>query len=50
MASEYIRTGKSIYGGYYAEDRKGNIGRGKTESVARQALDAAQNQNNSKKK
>ena len=29
MASEHISTGKSIYGGYYAQDSSGNIGRGK---------------------
>lgn len=50
MASESISTGKSIYGGYYAQDSKGNIGYGKTENVAINALQAAQNKNNSSKK
>lgn len=43
MPSERISTGKSIYGGYYAQDSSGNIGRGKSESIARQALQSAQN-------
>lgn len=51
MASERISTGKSIYGGYYAQDSSGNIGRGKSEGVARQALQSAQSksQSNGKK-
>lgn len=50
MASEHISTGKSIYGGHYAQDSSGNIGRGKSESVARQALQSAQNKSNSQGK
>ncbi|QZZ22838.1 hypothetical protein J5X98_11105 [Leptothermofonsia sichuanensis E412] len=52
MASEHISTGKSIYGGYYAQDSSGNISRGKSEGIARQALQSAQNrasQNRGKK-
>ena len=52
MASERITTGNSIYGGKYAQDSKGNIGYGKDESIARDALKAAQNkdaQNKGKK-
>ncbi|WP_175551121.1 hypothetical protein [Spirulina major] len=43
MASESVYTGKSIYGGYYAKDSKGNLGRGKSESNAINALKMAQN-------
>lgn len=43
MSNETVRTGKSIYGGHYAEDSKGNIGRGSSESSAIEALKMAQN-------
>lgn len=43
MASESVHTGKSIYGGHYAKDSKGNHGYGKTESTAIHALKMAQN-------
>jgi hypothetical protein len=49
MATERISTGKSIYGGSYAQDSKGNIGYGKNESIARQALQSAQNKAAEKK-
>lgn len=50
MASEKISEGKSIYGGYYAEDSKGNIGRGDSKESARQALGSAQQQSQSNQK
>ncbi|MCW6036647.1 hypothetical protein K4A83_10280 [Spirulina subsalsa FACHB-351] len=42
MATENVHTGKSIYGGHYAQDSKGNIGRGNSESSAIEALKMAQ--------
>jgi|GEM_PF-6932197 len=50
MSDVKVTTGDSIYGGKYAEDDKGNIGRGNTESAALSALQAAQAANNSNKK
>lgn len=49
MASETIKTGNSIYGDKYAQDSRGNIGYGPTESAALQALNVAQSRENSKK-
>jgi hypothetical protein len=50
MSSESVTTGDSIYGGKYAQDTKGNIGRGNTESAALSALQAAQAASNSNDK
>ena len=50
MSTEKIRTGDSIYGGKYAEDSKGNIGRGPTDAAALAALQAAQATNNNSNK
>lgn len=41
MSNETVYTGKSFYGGHYAKDSKGNIGRGSSESNAIQALKMA---------
>ena len=49
MATETVKTGDSIYGGKYAEDSKGNIGCGNTESAAMQALSSAQASESNKK-
>jgi hypothetical protein len=48
--SEEVRIGNSIFGGKYAEDTKGNIGRGPTEAAALVALQAAQAANNNSSK
>ncbi len=48
MGSERVTVGKSMYGGYYAQDSKGNIGRGNSEAGARDALRAAQNNRKNK--
>lgn len=44
--SEHVRTGDSFFGGKYAEDSKGNIGRGSDQQSALIALQAAQGQSN----
>ncbi len=41
-SSERILTGVSIYGGMFAQDSSGNIGRGSGEAAALAALEAAQ--------
>jgi hypothetical protein len=48
MTSERITTGKGTFGGHYAKDSKGNIGRGNSESAALEALRAAQSRRNNK--
>jgi hypothetical protein len=48
--SEQVTTGDSMLGGKYAQDSKGNIGRGNTESAALAALHAAQAASNNTSK